>query len=179
MLAFLSSLLVLSQTVFAAQEPKRDDLDLIGTTAISTLLKQRPDLAANLQSLPGYAVITVSSTKIPGVGTAIGYGVVVDNRSTQKSYVKLTQFELGSGLGAEKAKYVILFKSERLLGSLAKGGWRLGTGADLTATAKDPNNTQQISSRSGKGYEVFKLTESGVLATITIRLLHARPYIPD
>ena len=179
--ALLSLLFSFAQTGHGAGEPGRDELDAMGDAIRSTLLKHHPDIAAKLDNLPGYSVIGMSTTKIPGVGTGLGYGVIIDNRSDKRSYIKVTQFEVGGGLGAQRFKAVILFKDPTLLERTIKGGWHFESSADLSSGADtvESGGPVSLSGRSGEGYKVYKLAESGALATMTIRALHGKPYLVD
>jgi hypothetical protein len=177
--ALLLSLLAFPHAGVAAGEPGRSELDAMGAAARTAVLEHRPELAEKLESMPGYAVIAMSTTKIPGVGTGLGYGVITDNRGGEHSYIKVTQFEVGGGLGAQKFKVLILFKDEAVLERMIKGGWRYEGGADFSSSSGEPESTATLSSKSGKGYKVFRIAESGALATITFRVLHAKPYLVD
>lgn len=167
------------QASLAAGEPGRKELDDIGSKARATLIEHRPDLSEKLDGLPGYAVIAMSTTKIPGIGTGLGYGVIYDNRSSDRSYIKVTQFEVGGGMGAQKFKVIILFKDDAPLDRLIKGGLRYESGADVASKIDQTEATAPVPARSGKGYRVFRLDESGVLASITLRLLHGKPYLSE
>jgi hypothetical protein len=172
-------LLVSPCTALSTEEPRRDELDAMGGTARDQLLVQRPELEEKLDNLPGYAVIAMTTTKIPGVGTGVGYGIIIDNRNAVRSYIKVTQFEVGGGLGAQKFKLVILFKDEVPLERMKSGGWRYESSADFSASSDSSEAPGTVSSKSGKGYKVFKLAENGALATITVRLLYGQPYLAD
>lgn len=172
-------LLVYPQADLWAEEPGLDELDVMENTTLEQLLVKRPDLQEKFDNLPGYAVIAMTTTKIPGVGTGVGYGVVIDNRSEERSYIKVSQFEVGGGLGAQKFKLVILFKDERPLERIKSGGWRYESSADFSAGTDASEDSSTVSTKSGKGYKVFKLAESGALATVTIRLLSGQPYLAD
>ena len=180
-LVVLLSIFSFPQAGLGAGEPGRDELDAVGDAARSTLLEHHPDIAAKLDDFPGYAVIGMSTTKIPGVGTGLGYGVIVDNRTDKRSYIKVTQFEVGGGLGAQRFKAVILFKEPALLDRTIKGGWHFESSADLSSGADtvESGTTASLSKQSGKGYKVYKLAESGALATMTVRALFGKPYLVD
>lgn len=172
-------LLVFPLADLSAEEPQHDELDAMGTTAREQLLVERPELEEKLDKLPGYAVIAMTTTKIPGVGTGMGYGVIIDNRSAARSYIRVSQFEVGGGLGAQKFKLVILFKDDVPLERIKSGGWRYESSADFSANTDTSDGSSTVSSKSGKGYKVFKLAEDGALATITLRLLQVKPYLAD
>ena len=180
MVVLLLVLVSVPSAVLGADEPDRDELDAMIDTARSTLVEHHQDIAQKLEALPGYAIIAMTTTKIPGVGTGLGYGVVIDSRTDKRSYIKVTQFEVGGGLGAQKFKAVILFKDPALLERTIKGGWHFESSADFSGTGEsDSQAIASVSTQSGKGYKVYKLAESGALATMTIRALHGKPYLVD
>ena len=180
MVVLLLVLVSVPSAVLGADEPDRDELDAMIDTARSTLVEHHQDIAQKLEALPGYAIIAMTTTKIPGVGTGLGYGVVIDSRTDTRSYIKVTQFEVGGGLGAQKFKAVILFKGPSLLERTIKGGWHFESSADFSGTGEsDSQAIASVSTQSGKGYKVYKLAESGALATMTIRALHGKPYLVD
>ena len=180
MVVLLLVLVSVPAAVLGADEPDRDELDAMIDTARSTLVEHHQDIAQKLEALPGYAIIAMTTTKIPGVGTGLGYGVVIDSRTDKRSYIKVTQFEVGGGLGAQKFKAVILFKDPALLERTIKGGWHFESSADFSGTGEGESQAiASVSTQSGKGYKVYKLAESGALATMTIRALHGKPYLVD
>ncbi len=171
-------LVILAQGAAAASGPTSTELDAMGTAAISRLTGERPELEEKVAASAGYSVIAVAAAKVPGVGAGQGYGVVVDQRDGSRSYLKVSQIEVGAGLGGKKAKFVILFREASVLERMKTGGWRYESGADVSAADGDATSDTYTSARSGKGYKVFQLNESGAVATITLRLLYGQPYTP-
>ena len=160
-------------------EPGKAALDAMADAARSALLDERPELAAKLDQLPGYAVIAMSAAKLPGVGAGQGYGVIVDNRDQQRSYMKVTQLEVGGGVGAQKYKAIILLEEASLVDRMIEGGVRYESAAELGAGAGDARTEVNTATGAGQGYEVIKLSEGGVAATITVRALQGKPYLPE
>ena len=179
--AFVLQVAVFSHSGHAAEAPSQDELDAMGDAARATLLEHHPDVAEKLDNIPGFAVIAMSTTKVPGVGTGSGYGVIFDSRYGRRSYIKVTQFEVGGGLGVQKFKAVILFKNPVLLDRTIKGGWHFESTAELSSGegTVDSASTTEMSRQSDHGYRVYKLAESGALATITFRALNGKPYLVD
>lgn len=176
----LLSLVSVPRAVLGADEPGQDELDAMIDAAHSTLVEHHQEIAEKLENIPGYAVIAMSTTKIPGVGTGLGYGAVIDSRTDKRSYIKVTQFEVGGGLGAQRFKAVILFEDPILLERTIKGGWHFESSVDFSGTGDgDSEKIASVSTQSDKGYRVYKLAEGGALATLTIRALHGKPYLVD
>jgi len=141
---------------------------------IATLLETQAEASELLEQCLGYAVIKMQVTKIPVFGAGGGYGVVKDERTGVRSYIKVSRFELGGGLGAQVYKVVIFFSDEKLLARTIAGAWHFDAGAEAGAgdTAIEGNmNTGE------EGYRAFKIAESGAAATVTVRIACGTPYL--
>jgi hypothetical protein len=145
----------------------------MGDRAIASLLETNPAVADILDKSVGYAVIRLSIAKVPVVGVGAGFGLVVDGRSGKRAYIKVSQFEFGSGLGAQTYKVVIIISDERLLDEIAEGGWHYEGSTDLGTGSE---SLLELSTAAGEGYQAFKIVESGAVASATIRAINAVPY---
>ena len=156
------------------REAKRAELDAMADTTIETLLATKPQSAEVLERSLGYVVLDMKVTKIPMVGAGSGLGVVVDRRTDARSYLKISRFEVGGGLGAQKYKVIIVFDDGKLLDKAAAGTWRYDAGAELAAgTASSEGGLHA----APKGFQAYRLVEGGALATVTVRVAHAKPYL--
>lgn len=174
--------LVLCGTVGCAnQEVSEPDLATIeerAATALATIEAQSPGFMDRLEAAPGYVVIGMAETKIPGVGTGLGYGLVVDNLRGEHAYLRITQLEVGAGLGAKRSKIIIVFDDDNLLQRMIKGGVRFESSANIAVVEGDAEASKTLTRKEGKGYEVYRLTESGAVAAVTVRVLRGKPYFP-
>jgi len=138
------------------------------------LLATKPQSREVLERSVGYIVIEMKVTKIPMVGAGSGLGVVVDRRTDTRSYLKVSRFEAGGGLGAQKFKVIIVFDDGKLLDQAAAGSWRYDAGAELAAGTASSEGSMQATS---KGFQAYRLVEGGALATVTVRVAHSKPYL--
>ena len=158
------------------QGPTRAELDTMGKKTVTTLLEKKPEVREAFDNSVGYTVLDMTITKIPVVGTGSGFGVVVDKRTNSRTYIRISQFEIGGGMGAEKYKVIIIFDDAKLVEKVAAGTWHYEAGAEA---ASGSESTAAGTSKSDKGYKAFKLSESGVLVRVTVRIAYAEPYLPD
>lgn len=156
------------------QQAKRAELNAMGEKTIATLLDTRPEARDVLDTSIGYAVIDMTVTKIPMVGAGGGLGVVMDKRTDTRSYTKVSRFEVGGGLGAQKYKVIVFFSDEALLERAISGAWHFEAGAE--AAAGDAAAEGQLKKKDER-YRAFKIAESGAVATVTIRVARATPYL--
>ncbi len=173
----LATLLTMSCTLHnePSDPPGAAELDAMGEKTVSELVERNPELAASLESAAGYVVMAMASTKIPGVGAGRGYGVVIDNAREQHAYIRVTQFEAGGGIGAQRYRLLVILEKPRMVEKFIAGGWRYDGSADLDSSAAQ-GGPGPIS--RGKGYKVFRLTDEGAAATVTVRAMNSEPYIP-
>jgi len=158
------------------QGPTRNELDEMGDKAIARFIATTPQLQELLDKSVGYTVVNMTITKIPVVGTGVGYGVVIDRRTGTRSYIRVSQFEIGGGLGTEKYKVLIVFDDAKLLEKTAAGTWHYDAGAQAVAGGESADTA---ASKSGEGYQAYKLTESGTCVRVTVLLARAKPYLVD
>lgn len=165
--------------------PTAAELDAMGDKAIAALLESKPEVQEALDKSVGHVVVNMTVTKIPWFGAGAGYGVVVDQRTSSRSYIRVSRFEVGGGYGAQKYKVVIVFSDEKLLERAAKGTWHYEAGAEVAAGSTSTEvgagsgGGEGVPTKSGKGYKAYKLAESGAVATVTVRLAYAKPYLKN
>jgi lipid-binding SYLF domain-containing protein len=157
-------------------KPTAAELDAMGDKAVAILLETRPETREVIDRSVGYVVLTLTATKIPFFGTASGYGVVVDKRINTRTYVKVSRFEIGGGLGRQTFKVIIALEDEKRLNRIASGTWNFEAGADV---ASGTSSAEGTATKSGKGYRAFKLAEGGAAATVTVRVAYAKPYLTE
>lgn len=175
-LAILAMALISACTATTSQNggPTYAELDTMSESAIATLLATNPTAEKILEESVGYAVLNMTVTKIPVIGTGVGYGVVFDKLSDTHSYIRVSRFEVGSGMGANKYKVIIVFSDHSLVQKIAKTSWLYDVGAQASAGDKSAEGNADT---SAKGYQAFRLTDSGALASLTVRVARAKPYL--
>jgi lipid-binding SYLF domain-containing protein len=171
----LCALLFGCATVPAGErEAKRAELDAMAAATLARAFEAHPESREILERSIGYMVIDMKITKIPVFGGGGGLGVVVDRRDETRSYLKVSRFEIGGGLGAQAYKVIVLFQDDKLLNRVKSGAWYYDAGADLAAGAA---GTEGRTQGSTGGFEVYRLNESGAVATVTVRVARAKPYL--
>lgn len=177
----LAAIAVVSTVIFGCatlspeeREAKRAELDEMGEITVSRLLETRADIQDVLDRSIGYVVVDMSLTKIPMIGAGKGLGVVIDKRTGTRSYIKVSRFDVGGGIGAQKFKMVIVFDDGELLDRVVSGAWHYEAGAEAGVGSETTEGTARATTR---GYQAFKLVDSGAVATVTVRVAYAKPYL--
>jgi len=142
--------------------------------AVAALLRSQPDLKSHLDAAVGYLVMDAKVTKIPVFGAGGGDGVVIDTATRQRTYVKAIRIDLGAGWGARAFKVIMMFTDAQVLADVRDGGWFYRSGAEAAAGSAAAEGAV---GPGNKGYESFALAEGGASATVTIRVIHLKPYL--
>jgi hypothetical protein len=138
---------------------------------LEDLVEMYPEAQEDLDESIGHAVFSNRMAKIPMVGAGDGVGVVFNQRTGQRTYLKVGRFDIGGGLGVREYRLVVLFFDESPLEKLAGGTFQIDAGAEAGAGAKDVGlDASQIARSREKGQVAYQLAAKGVSATFTVRV---------
>ncbi|HSQ84434.1 MAG TPA: hypothetical protein VLM43_06875 [Desulfobacterales bacterium] len=159
-------------------EEQSKAIDSLMKQTLKDLYKQEPKGKEEIGKSVGYAIMKNKFTKIPIVGAGSGYGVAINNKTGEKTYLKIVRFDIGSGLGARSVRPIIIFQNEKKFKDFIDGIWSARAGAELAAKTKDAGTSTAAGSDdlpSEKGYSIHFITDAGVAATVTVGVIHVKP----
>ena len=84
-------------------DEKRAHLVELEEKTMVELVESYPQAKEDLETAVGYAIMSNAATKVPVVGAGEGIGVVVDSRTDERTFLRLTRFDVGGGLGVRTA----------------------------------------------------------------------------
>lgn len=155
----------------SAQE-KREFLVEIEEETLAELLEAQPEAQADLDNAIGHAIFSNTEAKIPFVGAGDGIGVVVNKETGERSYLKVTRFDVGGGLGVRTYRLIIVFFEEEALKKLAGGKLEFGAGVEAGAKDKDiGTGPGGIAGSRKEGYVLYQLSDSGASVSLTVRMI--------
>src|SRR6185503_8734613 len=91
-------------------EEQATHIDSLVIKSLADVVVQAPQSKDEIAASAGYVIMSNKLTKIPLVGVGWGYGVGVDNRSGERTYLKMSRFDLGLGVGARAVRPVVIFQ---------------------------------------------------------------------
>lgn len=156
----------------AAPGQTRDDqrqyIDRTERQVLNELYAQKPDLRGDLARAPGYAVFSNVNVNLLFASASTGYGVAINNRTHERTYMKMGELGVGLGLGVKDFRALFLFDSPEVMQRFIDKGWSFGGQADAAAKAQDKG------AAFGKevvadGMRVYQLTESGIALQATLK----------
>ncbi len=135
---------------------------------LAKFYEAQPSLETKTAEYAGYGVFNNANVNIIFASAAGGYGVVVNNQTKEKTYMKMAMGGLGLGLGVKDYRVLLLFKDAEILNKFIDKGWEFGGNADAAVKAGDKGG--QISGEGDihEGIEVYALTESGLALQATV-----------
>ncbi|KPJ94637.1 MAG: hypothetical protein AMJ55_06080 [Gammaproteobacteria bacterium SG8_15] len=110
-----------------------ETMDALVERTLSDLYEQEPDTKEAIANSVGYVVASTKITKIPIVGAGSGYGVAINTKSGEQTYLKMARFDVGGGWGARSLRPVLIFQDETKFRKFIDGVWEAQAGAEAAA----------------------------------------------
>ena len=145
----------------------RDEVNQTAADTIARMVAADPGIQASLDEAVGYLAARISTTKLPVVGGGYGFGVLHDKENDSRTFLNVTRFDLGAGLGAGRYRALVIFDSRAALERFRDGSWTSALGAE---SAAGTHSSGRVTSR-GDGYAVHVVSDSGAAIAITARMI--------
>jgi len=154
---------------------KRAELDALAEKNLLNMAAHYPGLQDKLEESKGYLALDARLVKIPFIGWGGGKGVLVNNSTGHRTYVKASRMDVGGGGGIREFDVLIVLYDEKLLRIPRTGRWAYGLGAEASAgSASAEGSSNQL--QTNKGYELFMRSERGASVTWTLHAIRIKPY---
>jgi len=135
---------------------------------LERLYKESPETRQKVENAPGYGVFSNANVNLIFASAGGGYGVVVDNETQKRTYMKMALGGLGLGLGAKDYRVVMVFKNKATMEKFVESGWDVGAHADAAAKAGESGGEVSGEGDIRSGVEVYSMTESGLALQATV-----------
>ncbi|MBW8041654.1 MAG: hypothetical protein FVQ85_16885 [Planctomycetes bacterium] len=138
------------------------------TETLQRLYKEQPSTKDKIKKAAGYGVFANANVNLIFVSAGGGYGVVVDNSTRRRTYMKMALGGIGLGLGVKDYRQVLIFKSRETLNKFIASGWEFGGHADAAAKAGETGGELSGEGVLGSDIEAYSMTESGLALQATV-----------
>lgn len=146
---------------------KKDVINTMASENLQRLYTERPATKDEIANAAGYACFSNANVNIIFASAGGGYGVVVNNKTGEKTYMKMGSGGLGIGLGAKDYRQVMIFNTPETMQKFIEKGWVFGGHADAAAKGGDKGGEA-----SGEGaigdVKVYSMTEAGLALQATV-----------
>ena len=148
-------------------DEKIQAIDTMADEALQRLYTEKPSTKDEVKEAAGYAAFSNANINIIFASAGGGYGVVVDNASGDKTYMKMGSGGLGLGLGAKDYRQVMIFNTQETMDMFVDSGWTFGGHADAAAKAGDKGGAAGGEGALGQ-VKVYAMTETGLALQATV-----------
>ncbi len=138
------------------------------TETLQRLYQEEPATRDKIRKAAGYGVFSNANVNLILISAGGGYGVVVDNSTGRKTYMKMALGGLGLGLGAKDYRQVLIFKTREALNKFVTSGWEFGAHADAAAKAGESGGELSAEGDIAGDIETYAMTESGLALQATV-----------
>ena len=135
---------------------------------LQRLYQEEPATRNKIKQAAGYGVFSNANVNLILVSAGGGYGVVVDNSTGNKTYMRMALGGVGLGLGVKDYRQVLIFKNRETMGKFIDSGWEFGGHADAAAKASETGGELSGEGAIGENIEAYSMTESGLALQATV-----------
>jgi lipid-binding SYLF domain-containing protein len=147
---------------------QRSQIRAMESDTLQKLYAQHPAAQREIQRSVGYAVFDSSGGKFLYGGLDHGNGVVIDNRSHKRTYMKMFELQPGFGFGFANFRLIFLFTTRSAMDDFVNSGWEFGARAAAAAKDKTQGGAAEAGYNVSPGITLYQLTEEGAIAGISI-----------
>lgn len=151
----------------ASVEEERAEILKMESETLQYLYSKDKNARRNVQSAAGYAVFSNFGMKIFVLGSGKGSGVAVNNKTKNKTYMKMVELQAGLGFGVKKFKQVWVFENLSDLNSFTNSGWELGGQGTAAAKYDDEGAAFAGAISVSPGVWLYQITEDGIALELT------------
>ena len=145
---------------------KQAEIKKVTQTSLQKFYKARPDLKAEVEKAPGYAVFTTYGLSFI-IGGAGGKGIAHDNKTNKDTYMHMAQASAGAQVGVSESETLIIFASQKDLDEFVTKGWEASGGGSIQAGAAG-KSVGPASGGQGAEAQYYTLTKNGLQVGVAV-----------
>lgn len=149
-------------------EQKRDNILSMEDETLERLYEEEPPAKRKIARAAGYGVFSNVNINLIFASAGSGYGVVYDNDTGDRTYMRMALGGIGIGLGAKDFRVVLIFKTDEAMRRFIQSGWEFGAHADAAAKAGDKGGELSDEGDISSDIDVYSMTESGLALQATV-----------
>lgn len=153
----------------ASVEEKRQSVRKMTTDTLERLYKVHPSAKGAIESAAGYAVFSNSAFKLFLFGAGTGKGLAVNYANESEIFMKVTEIDVGLGLGVKKINLIFVFESDQAFERFINKGFEVGGQTTVAATDGVSGDSIQGAIVVAPGIYLYQLTEKGLALDLTIK----------
>lgn len=177
-LILFALILMTASTVLAAKsvDEQRAELNEMREKVLDRMYKKYPDSKSAVENAYGYCTISASGVKLGFWGDDRGRGMVVNNETGEKIYVKMKEASLGINFGAKEYDLLFIIQNQEAWKSFTSGSIKFGTETSAQASDGVSGGTFANATIIANGVWVYQLDKKGLAVELTFKGARITPY---
>lgn len=151
----------------ASKQEQQQEVMKMTQQSLQQLYTAQPLAKAAIQHAVGYAVFSDWGVKILFGGSGNGTGLAVNNKTGQKTYMKMVEMQAGLGFGVSKFRNIFVFETSAALEKFINSGWEFGGQATAAAKTASKGGAMSGAAPVADGVWLYQLTEEGLNVSVT------------
>ena len=140
----------------------------VARESLASLYEIAPGARRAIERSAGYAVFSTFGVKLFFAGGTSGKGMVVNNRTSRETFMRMLQVQGGLGFGIAQNRLIFVFTTQEALNSFINQGWEFGAQANVSAMAGGQGGMFTGAASIAPGVYLYQLTQNGLSATLTV-----------
>ncbi len=147
----------------ATVEDQRVEVLGVRDDTIRELNRREPKTIREVATSAGYGVFANFGTQFLVLSTGNGYGVVVDNTTHQRTYMRTAGLGAGLGIGVREYRIVMIFRTRAALLQFVDSGWDFGGSGSAGLKFGETGGSAAGAASMAEDVKVYQFTETGVM----------------
>ena len=149
-------------------ERRREKINTMASYALDDLFEQRPQARREIEEAEGYAVFSNVGVQFFLIGGGGGSGVAVDQRTGERTFMRMAQGKIGLGLGVKDFRAIFIFHTREPFESFLDKGWDFSGEADAAAQFDDVSGERSEGSSVRRRVTLYQFTENGLALSASL-----------
>jgi lipid-binding SYLF domain-containing protein len=147
-----------------SKEKDRQRILAMKDYTLADLYKYKPETKEIIEKAEGYAVFDTSGVFVVLYVGIAGRGVLIDKSNGEATYMTMARAGTGLGVGYEKSRYIIAFKSKSLLDTFKTVGGDVGASGHVVAKGFGKGAGTGVQKSFDPMVSVYQITDAGLAA---------------
>jgi lipid-binding SYLF domain-containing protein len=161
LLAVLTATLGCASPKGSTTKERREFIMYMHDDALNDLYEKRPKAEAEIAEAPGYAVFSNVGGSLLVLGAGQGYGVVMDNSTDQRTFMRMAKISVGFGVGLHDFRAVFIFQDPDTMKTFVEKGWQV-SGAAQAAAKSSEKGAGVAAAGTPSSIKVYQFTRAGL-----------------
>ena len=171
-LILFALVLMMASTVLAAKktpDEQRAELNGMSEKVLARMYEKYPESKAAVRDCYAYCTISASGVKLGLFGDDHGRGVVVNNYTGKRTYVKMKEVSVGINFGAKEYDLLFLIANKTAWERFISGNIKFGS--EVSAQASDGVNGGTFANATAiaNGVWVYQLDKKGLAVEMSFK----------